>query len=219
MTIKEILAKVLAGEALDDAAKETLRGFDLQAQLDAAAGASRRKAEGEAKKAADALAALRAEFDAYKAENDPATRQTEVQKLMKRVDRLEAEKKSAEERLAASERTARVRGLAKEAGISAAKGVDPKALDLLVDHLMGGVDLDDADAVKAAFDGFKGANAALIAANTVGGVGVKGTPGAGALAGANPFSKRTFNLTAQLELAAKDPGLAKSLKDAAAAEA
>lgn len=218
MTVKEAIAKALAGEQLDDAARDALKGFDLQAQLDAAAGAARRKAEGEAKKAEDALAALKAEFDEYRAANSPESRQTEVERLMKRVDRLEAEKKSAEEKVAASERAARVRSLAKDAGVTAARGVDPKSLDLLVDRLMGGVDLDDADAVKAAFDGFKGANAALIAAGTVGGAGVRGLPGAGAHGGQNPFSRKSFNLTAQLELAAKDPGLAKSLKDAAAAE-
>lgn len=215
MQIKDILAKAARGEALTDDEKSFAGAFDLQAQLDAAAGASRKKAEAEAKKAGDALAKLQADFDAYKAANDPGAKQTEIQKLTARMEKLEAARKAAEERLAASERTARVRSLAKEAGVTAARGVAPKALDLLVDNLMSGVDLDDADAVKAAFDGFKADNAALIAANTVGGAGQKGAPSAGAFTGANPFSKKTFNLTDQIELAVKSPELARSLKAAA----
>lgn len=218
MQLKDIIAKVLAGETLDDAHKEFLKGFDLQSQLDAAASASRKKAEGETKKAQDALAALQAQFDEFKTANDPANKQTEIQKLTARIDKLEKAKQAAEDKLAASERNSRVRELAKAAGINPAKGVDSKTIDLLVDNLMNGVDLDDADAVKTAFDGFKTANAALIAAGTIGGAGVKGTPGAGAFTGANPFSKKTFNVTKQIELAATNPELAKSLKDAAASE-
>lgn len=218
MQLKDIIAKVLAGETLDDAHKEFLKGFDLQSQLDAAASASRKKAEGETKKAQDALAALQAQFDEFKTANDPANKQTEIQKLTARIDKLEKAKQAAEDKLAASERNSRVRELAKAAGINPAKGVDSKTIDLLVDNLMNGVDLDDADAVKTAFDGFKTANAALIAAGTIGGAGAKGTPGAGAFTGANPFSKKTFNVTKQIELAATNPDLAKSLKDAAASE-
>jgi len=218
MTIKDIIAKVLAGDTLDDADKDQLKAFDLQKELDAAAGASRKKAEGEAAKAKEALAELQRQFDEFKSENDPANRQTEIQKLTARLERLEAAKKAAEDKLAASERNARVRALAKDAGIVGVRGVDSKTIDLLVDNLMRDVDLDDGDAVKAAFDGFKSSNAALISAGTVGGVGAKGRPGAGAFSGANPFSKKTFNLTAQCELAAKNPELARSLRAEAAGE-
>jgi len=218
MTIKDVIAKVLAGETLDEAAKETLKGFDLQAQLDAAASASRKKAEADANKYKDALAKLQGEFDDFKTANDPANKQTEIQKLTARLEKLETAKKAAEDKLAATERNAKVRALAKEAGIVGAKGVDSKTIDLLVDNLMSGVDLEDGDAVKAAFDGFKAANGALIAAGTVGGVGVKGTPGAGAYSGTNPFSKKTFNLTAQIEMAAKNPEMAAQMKAQAANE-
>lgn len=218
MHIKDILAKVLKGEALTDAEKEFVGSFDLQAQLDAAAGGARKKAEGEAKKAQDALKALQQEFDDFKAANDPGTKQTEIQKLTKRLEKLEADKKAAEDKLAASERNARVRALAKEAGIVAAKGVDSKTIDLLVDNLMGSVDLEDAEAVKTAFDGFKKSNAALIAASTIGGAGAKGTPGTGAYSGANPFSKKTLNITEQLKLKISNPEQAKALEAQAAQE-
>ncbi len=88
---------------------------------------------------------------------------------------------------------------------------------MLVDHLMAEVDLDDGDAVKAAFDGFRSANAGLIAAATVGGSGQKGNPGAHASA-ANPFSKRSWNVTEQIKMRIEDPAKADSLRAAAEAE-
>ena len=212
MDIKTILAKIAKGENLTDAEKEFVGKFDLQAQLDTAAAGARKKADGEAKTAKDALAALQAEFDAFKAEHDPAKGQSEITKLTERIGKLEKAKADAEAKATALERTGKIRALAKEAGIVAAKGVDAASLDLLVDALMAKVDLDDADAVKAAFDGFKTANAGLISAETVGGAGAKGQPGAGnTFTGKNPFAKETFNLTKQCELIQTNPQQAKQL--------
>ena len=215
MQIKDILAKIGKGETLNDEERAFAGSFDLQTQLDAAASSSRKRAEAAEKAAKDALAQLQAEFDDYKAENDPSKKLTEIQKLTTRIEKLEADKKAAEDKLAASERSARVRSLAKEAGIVAAKGIDTKTIDLLVDNLMSDVDLEDGDAVKAAFDGFKASNAGLIAAATVGGAGQKGTPGGASFTGPNPFAKETFNLTGQMELRAANPALAKQMQDAA----
>ena len=213
MDIKTILAKIAKGEALTDAEKDFVSKFDLQAQLDSAAAGARKKADGEAKSAKDALAALQAEFDTYKAEHDPKKDQSEIAKLTARLEKLEADKKAAEDKATALERTGKIRALAKNAGIVAAKGVDAATIDLLVDNLMAKVDLDDADAVKAAFDGFMAANAGLISAETVGGAGAKGKPGAGgAFTGANPFAKETYNLTKIIELKAENPELAASLE-------
>lgn len=215
--MKEILAKIAKGEALTDAEKETVAKFDLQHELDAAASGARKKAEEAKKKSDDALAALQAEFDTFKAENDPSKGQSELAKLQKRIEKLEADKKAAEDKATAMERSGRIRALAKDAGINPAKGVDSKTIDLLVDNLMKDVDLEDADAVKAAFDGFKTANAGLIAAGTVGGVGTKGKPG-GTFTGANPFSKKTFNVTEQLKLKINDPEKAAQLEQQASHE-
>lgn len=215
MQMKDILAKIGKGETLSDDERAFVGGFDLQTQLDAAASSSRKRAEAAEKAAKEALAQLQAEFDDFKAKNDPSTKLTEIQKLTTRLEKLEAAKKAAEDKLAASERTSLVRSLAKEAGIVAAKGVDSKTIDILVDNLMSGVDLEDGDAVKAAFDGFKASNAGLIAASTVGGAGQKGAPGGASFNGPNPFAKETFNLTGQMELRAANPALAKQMQDAA----
>lgn len=218
MKLTDILAKIAKGETLNDEEKSFVGSYDPQKDIDAAASAARKKAEKEAADAKTALEKLQGEFDTFKAENDPAKGATELQKLTKRLEKLEADKKAAENKAVALERNAKVRALAKEAGINPAKGVDSKTIDLLVDNLMKDVDLEDGDAVKAAFDGFKTSNAGLIAAGTIGGAGQKGTPGAGAYTGANPFSKKTFNLSEQLKLRIENPEAASALEAAAASE-
>lgn len=218
MKLTDILAKIAKGETLNDEEKSFVGSYDPQKDIDAAASAARKKAEKEAADAKTALEKLQGEFDTFKAENDPAKGATELQKLTKRLEKLEADKKAAEDKAVELERNAKVRALAKEAGINPAKGVDSKTIDLLVDNLMKDVDLEDGDAVKAAFDGFKTSNAGLIAAGTIGGAGQKGTPGAGAYTGANPFSKKTFNLSEQLKLRIENPEAASALEAAAASE-
>jgi len=213
MKLTEILAKVAKGETLTDEEMAFAGAYNPQTDIDAAAASARKRADAEAKAAKEALAKLQGEFDDFRSANDPARNQGETAKLLARIEKLEAAKKAAEDAKAAMERTARVRALAKEAGITAAKGVDASTIDLLVDNLMGGIDIDDADAVKSAFDAFKGRNAGLIAADTMGGAGQRGVPGAGAFAGQNPFARETFNLTEQMNLLNTNPQLARQLAE------
>ena len=211
MKLTEILAKVAKGDALSDEEKKFIGEYDEQKILDAAAANARKKAEKDAKDAKDALEKLQGEFDEFKAQNDPAKKQTELDKALARISKLEQANKEKEAQIAARDRTARIRSLAKEAGITPAKGVSSESIDLLVDSLMANVDLDDADAVKAAIDGFKAANAGLIAAATVSGVGVKGSPGGSVHTGRNPFAKDSFNLTEQMQLLSQNPAEARRL--------
>ena len=219
MKLADILAKIAKGDALTDEEKKFVGEYDEQKSLDAAAANARKKAEKEAKDAKDALERLQSEFDEFKAANDPGKKQSELEKALARISKLEQANKDKEAQIAARDRTARIRALAKEAGINPAKGVSSETLDLLVDNLMAKVDIDDAAAVKVAFDGFRTSNAGLIAANTVSGVGIKGQPAsAESYIGANPFSKKTFNLTKQIELRMENPAQADALKAAAEAE-
>lgn len=211
MKLADILTKVVKGDALTDEEKKFVEEFDEQKNLDAAAANARKKAEKEAADAKAALERLQGEFDEFKAANDPGKKQTEVEKLTTRIAKLEKAKADAEAQIAARDRTARIRALAKEAGINPAKGVSSDTIDLLVDNLMAEVDIEDADAVKAAFDGFKSSNAGLIAANTVGGVGVKGVPGSSAHSGPNPFKPETANLSEQMNLLTNNPAEAQRL--------
>lgn len=211
MKLADILAKVLKGEALSDEEKKFVGDYDEQKTLDAAAANARKKAEKEAKDAKDALERLQGEFDEFKTANDPGKKQTELERALNRIAKLEKENADAKAQVAARDRTARIRALAKEAGINPAKGISSDTIDLLVDNLMAKVDIDDADAVKAAFDGFKSSNAGLIAADTVGGVGVKGTPGGSTHSGPNPFKPETANLSEQMNLLTNNPAEAQRL--------
>jgi ATPase subunit of ABC transporter with duplicated ATPase domains len=216
MKLSDILAKVAKGDALDDEEKKFAGEYDEQRSLDAAAANARKKAEKEAKDAKDALEKLQGEFDEFKSQNDPAKKQTELDKALTRIAKLEKENADAKAQVAARDRTAKIRALAKEAGINPAKGVSSETIDLLVDNLMAKIDIEDADAVKAAFDGFKSSNAGLIAANTVGGIGLRGQPAnQSVFTGKNPFLKDSFNLTEQLQLKASDPAKYAELKAAA----
>ncbi len=215
MKLAEVLAKVANGESLTDEEKRFVAEYDEQKILDTAAANARKKAEKEARDAKDALEALKGEFDEYKAANDPAKKQTELDKALNRIAKLEKENADAKAKVAAQERSAKLRSLAKEAGINPAKGVSSESLDLLVDSLMAKIDLDDADAVKTAFDSFKTANAGLIDAGTVGGAGQKGNPGDRSYSGKNPFAKESFNLTEQLRLRIENPETASALEAAA----
>lgn len=218
MTLKDILAKIVRDEALSNEEKEFCKSFDLQAQLDSAASSARKKAERERDDARAQMQKALDDLEDLRSQTDPNKAKTEMDRLMSRIEKLETAKKAAEDRAAAVERTNKVRQLAKDAGIVAAKGISTKSLDALVDALMGNVDLEDADAVKAAFDTFKTDNAGMIAAGTVGGVNHKGVNDVSTFSGENPFSKKTFNLTKQMELKMTNPELAKSLQAAASNE-
>lgn len=211
MTIRELLAKVATLDALSDDERAFAAAYDPQRELDAASAAARRKAEADALKARAALEKAEAEIAELREANDPERAKSETAKLMARIEKLEAAKAAAESAAAAMKRTATVRDLAKAAGIAPARGIDPKTLDLLVDNLMKDVDVADPDAVKAAFDGFKSANAGLIAAATVGGANPKGVPGSSLPASANPWRRESLNLTEQMRLVKDNPGEAAKL--------
>lgn len=206
MELKDILAKVACGNALSDDERAFVACYDPQAALDTAAAAARKRADVDARKAREDLARLQEAYDELKAASDPDKAKADTERLMHRIEKLEAARNAAEARTAALERTARVRSLAKEAGLVPARGVDPKTLDLLVDGLTAGLDLDDADAVKEAFDGFKAANGALIASGGIGGAGQRGaSAGAFAQTVGNPFDQKSPNLTEQMRLAKERP--------------
>ena len=152
MKLADILAKVAKGDTLTDEEKKFIVEYDEQKILDTTAANARKKAEKEAKDAKDALERLQGEFDEFKSQNDPAKKQTELDKALARIARLEKANADKDAKIAADARTARIRSLAKEAGISPAKGVTSETIDLLVDNLLAKVDIDDADAVKTALE-------------------------------------------------------------------
>lgn len=211
MTLADILAKIAKGETLNDEEKSFAGSYDLQKQLDAAAGAARKKAEKERDDAKSEAVKLMEQIEELKNASNDDKHKAEKASLEKRLATLEKAKADAEARTAKLTRDARVRELAKAAGIVAAKGIDSKTLDAVIDGVMQSVDLEDAEAVKTALDGFKTANAGMIAAQTIGGANPLGNPGGG-FTGANPWKKDSFNLTTQMRLQKESPETAKALQ-------
>ena len=217
MTIKELMAKIAKGETLTDEEKAFAGQYDPQKDIDAAAGAARKKAEQERdgfKAKVDELTARLAE-----AEKTGSASDATIKKLQKDVaDLMKANKESAD-RLAAQARADAIRKAVSDARIVCAKGISQSLFDKAVSAAFEGVDMENADVVKATLDKFKGDNPAMIGAEGVGGVGTQGKPGASGIPAVNPFSKKSFNLTEGLKLMQTNPEAAKQLQEAAKAEA
>lgn len=165
MNIKAILAKLDKGEALTDEEKTFLKNFDP----DTVAAAARKKAEGEAKAAADKAAEMEAKL-------------TELQEKIDNAGKSEAEKAKVEQAKIAkklADYEARVETLAREkgeivrghklAGIAGKlKFVDGVDRDLITGMLkakfgtLKDEQLDDEKEVESVLKGFRESNKALL---------------------------------------------------------
>lgn len=218
MKLKDILAKVLSGDALTDEEKKFVTDYDEQKILDSTASAARKKAETERD-------ALKGEVDKLtKALEDAKTQgaagNSTIAKLQKDVADLIKANKESQEKLAAQTRTEAIRKAIGEAKIVCAKGISQSLFDSAVSAAFNGVDMDNADVVKATLDAFRRDNPAMISVDGIGGAGVKGQPGdPGTWSGANPFSRKSFNLTEGIKLMNTNPEQAKALQAEAAREA
>lgn len=218
MNIKDILAKLLKGEALTDDEKAFAEAFDLQGELDKASAAARRKAEQatkEALKGKEALAAQIAELqEQLKAKEDAGkTSEAELAKLSKKIAALEKVNAENDAKLKASARMDAIVEMAKANGIMPAEGISGKSLERLLDLAVGETDHTDEEAMKAVFDSFKKENPSMIAASVKKGTNVKGDPKDNSFTGVpNPWKSESLNLTKQIEISMKNPELANTMK-------
>lgn len=217
MKLKDVLAKVLKGDPLTDEEKAFVTEYDEQKVLDGAASAARKKAEGER--------------DAFKGRVDELTKALEaaqksgessngtIAKLQKDVaDLIKANKESAE-KIAAQARSEAIRRAVGDAKIVCAKGISSALFDKAVAAAFDGVDMGDAEVVKATLSKFKSENPAMVGVDGVGGTGQQGAPGGvPGFTGPNPFSRKSFNLTKSMELMRENPEQAKALEAEAAKE-
>lgn len=221
MNIKDILAKLIKKEDLTDEEKAFVDKFDLQAELDRAAAAARKKSEADTKTAkaeAETLKAQIAELTQQLEEKGAAGKKadSELQKLLKKVEALEKKNSENEAKLAASARMDAIVELAKANGIKPAEGISGSSLEKLLDLAVGQTDVTDEDAMKAVFDAFKAENPSMIAAAVKGGATVKGKQADNSFAGVpNPWKKESLNLTKQIEISMKNPELANTMKSEA----
>ena len=165
MNIKALLAKVAKGEALTDEEKSILNNFDP----DTVAAAARKKAEAEAKAAADKAAEMEAKLTELQEKIDNAGK-TEAEKA--KVEQAKIAKKLAdyEAQVAtlAREKDEIVRGHKLAGIVSKVKFVDGVDRDLITGMLkakfgnLKDEQLDDEKEVEAVLKGFRESNKALL---------------------------------------------------------
>ena len=217
MKLRDILAKVVKGDALTDEEKKFIGDYDEQKILDSAASAARKKAETERDALKGEVEKLTKDLEAAKSQSE--TGNTTIAKLQKDVAELIKANKDSQDKLAAQARTEAIRKAMGDAKIVCAKGISQALFDNAVNAAFNGVDMSNEEVVKATIDTFRRDNPAMISVDGIGGAGQKGQPGdPGRWTGENPFSKKTFNLTKGIELMKSNPEQAKALQAEAAKE-
>ena len=228
MNLKDVLAKINKAETLTDEEKAYLSKFDYDAELNAAAAAARRKAEGDRdalkteldKLNAAAAEKAKADAEAKKASMTAAEKQAaDFKALQAKVAQLEKDKAEEAKRAAALQREQDIVRLREKAGIQFAANIDPAITGSAFARAFDGLDdLTNEQEVASRIKRFKDANLGLIADNTGRGSGLGGSPAGDALAKNNPWAKETENITKQAEIELSNPSLAAELKAAAGYE-
>ena len=211
--MKDLIEKLLKGETLTADERAKLEGYDPDRAVNDAAAAARKKAEGERDAARTELEALK-----KSAEEGKKGSQTETQKLLARIEKLEKEKADADAKSAALERATAIEAIRAKSGIKFVDGIDPDLLKGIFSKQFDGIDdLADEAAVNDRLKSFREANKGLILSEQGGGTGRTGQPAGVNQASRNPWKKESFNLTEQIQLAQSNPAEAARLKAEAAA--
>jgi chromosome segregation ATPase len=229
MEIKNILAKILKGEQLTDEEKAFVATYDPAKEKDGVAAAARKAAEKERDEARQKAEEAQAKLDKIKADAEALQKKQEEEKLTAeerfansikdlnaKLEEMNARAQKAEADRLALERKTTILAEAKKAGVIPIKGVSSSFFDSAILSVTAGVNADDAEALKQAFESFKSENAALISTESPGGVPPSGDPKkAGVDYTENPWKKESYNLTKQIEITEKDSALAARLKSEA----
>lgn len=211
--MKNLIEKLLKGETLTADERAKLEGFDPEKAVNDAAAAARKKAEGERDAARTELETLK-----KSAEEGKKGSQTETQKLLARIEKLEKEKADADAKSAALERATAIEAIRAKSGLKFVDGIDPDLLKGIFSKQFDGIDdLADEAAVNDRLKSFREANKGLILSEQGGGTGRTGIPAGGIRTARNPWKKETFNLTEQISIAQTNPAEAERLKAEAAA--
>lgn len=226
MKVKDVLAKVAQGEALNDEEKKLLADYDPEKAVNDAVAAYRRKADEKAQQLESDRDELKKQMEAIQAklaEKDNSGK-SEKQKLEDHVktlsDQLAAMNKKledADKEKATLARNAEVQKLREKAGIKFVPGVSEEVMSGAFAAAFNGIqDLNDENVVKPVLEAFRAANKAVIADASGHGAGFQSHTGTGHFDAANnPFAEKTFNLTKQAELLKSNPAEAKRLASAA----
>lgn len=220
MKLKDILSKVAEGKEISDEEKEFIKAYDEEKTLSSACAAARRKAESERDKAIAEKDAMKAEKDNLQKEVDELkdssqsttdAKDKQVAELTKRIDKLEADKATAEAKVAKVERDNFISKAFSDANVKPAKGISETTFKKMLEISFDGIDISKEDDVKAAIEKFKTENAGIIADPMINNGGGAGDPSTGGKLSTNPFAEKTFNLTEQIKLYNENPAEAQRL--------
>lgn len=165
--IKDILAKLAKGETLTDAEKKILAEYDPQKELDAAAAAARKKAEADALKAVQDLAAAQQQLKDLQTKVSEAEGKgkTDVQKLQEQVATLTQQIQAGQAEKAKLIRQQKLDDVIRSSGLQFVKEVDGGIMRSALVNEFAGLSDDDlavADKTKPVIETFRARNKAVI---------------------------------------------------------
>lgn len=195
MNIKEILAKLLKGEALTDAEKAFMAEYDPDKTADSKAAAARKAAEKERDTLRQKLIDLESQLEDAGNAGKTEVEQLKIQvaKMAKAVETATAAAAKAE-----GEKKALVRGTKLDrimGGLKFVDGLDASLPRLALERAMAELkdeDLDNEDTIKPIVDGFRSKNKAILLDESGGGAGTPAKDGVkSASSGGKPIDKMT----------------------------
>ncbi|MDD5677124.1 MAG: hypothetical protein PHW60_03915 [Kiritimatiellae bacterium] len=173
MNIKDLLAKIVKGEALTDEEKAFVADYDPEKVVNSTAAAVRKSAEAKLREKEADLEKLKADIVALKAEADKKAdaNKPELEKLAGEVDNLKkslAEKDTAFQSLESEKRQLIRNGKLGKimAGLKFVDGLDPEIPRLALERALAVIDdanLDSADQVMPIVEKFRASNKAILA--------------------------------------------------------
>lgn len=167
MTIKEILAKVAKGEELTAEEKTLAAGYDPQKDIDSAAAAARKKAEADAAKAVQDLAAVQQQLKDAQSKLDEAggKSKTDLQKLQDQVATLQKQVEAARTEKVKLIRQQKLNDVIQASGIQFVKEVDGSIMRRALENEFAPLADDDLvsdEKVKPVIETFRARNKAVI---------------------------------------------------------
>lgn len=226
MNITDLLTKLLKGESLTDEEKD----FAAKWNPNDTAAAARKKAEERLKASEDAKVDLQRQLDELREQMESAsgTGKSELEKTKAALEKATKQLQDMQTKVEGlnQEKADLVRNHQIDRIFGGIQFVDGIERDMIREVFarkfsdMKDEDLADESAVKPVLEAFTKANKAIIADNSGHGSGHHPHDGRGRSGSTepNPFSKKSFNLTAQGRLVRDDPQKAQMLREQAAAE-
>jgi DNA repair exonuclease SbcCD ATPase subunit len=188
MGIKDLLAKIVAGEALTDAERAEVKDYDPESAVNSAAAAARRASEAKLAQIESARAALAAKL--AETESQSTTKELSMADQLKalntRLASIEAARVEAENQTKALKRAQSIEKVRNQVGINFVPGIDHEYAAEAFERAFKDIEVinPEDEAVKTALTAWTTKNKALILDTTGSGSGQKTSPATLSVAGA-----------------------------------